>query len=58
MIMSSPLKGGAGLAGKSGRRTADACDANASQMSPDTTARFVLVASNDFTEAPTFLFSK
>jgi len=49
MIMTSPLNGGAGLAGKSGRKTANACDTNASEMRADTTAHFILVASNSFT---------
>jgi hypothetical protein len=40
--MSSPLNGGAGLAGKSGRKTANACDAKASEMSVATTAHFKL----------------
>jgi hypothetical protein len=30
------------LAGKSGRKTADACDTNASEMSADTTARWIV----------------
>jgi hypothetical protein len=50
MIMTSPLNGGAGLAGKSGRKTADACDTNASEMSADTTAHFIFVARNSFIE--------
>src|SRR4029077_2476430 len=33
MIMSSPLNGGAGFAGTSGRKTANACDTNAIEMS-------------------------
>ena len=48
MIMTSPLNGGAGLAGKSGRKTADACDTNASEMSADTTAHFIFVVRNSF----------
>jgi hypothetical protein len=49
MIMTSPLNGGAGLAGKSGRKTANTCDTNASEMSADTTAHFIFVARNNFT---------
>ena len=49
MIMTSQLNGGAGLAGKSGRKTANVCDTNASEMSADTTAHFILVARNSFT---------
>src|SRR5215469_10826945 len=49
MITTSPLNGGAGLAGKGGRKTADACDTNASEMSADTTAHFIFVA-RSFTE--------
>jgi hypothetical protein len=48
MIMTSLLNGGAGLAGKSGRRTANACDTNASEMSANTTAHFIFVARNTF----------
>ena len=48
MIMTSPLNGGAGLAGKSGRKTANVCDTNASEMSADTTAHFIFVARNSF----------
>ena len=48
MMMTLPLNGGAGLAGKSGRKTANACDTNASEMSADTTAHFILVARNSF----------
>jgi hypothetical protein len=46
--MSSPLNGGAGLAGKSGRKTANACDTNAIEMSAETTAHFIFVARNTF----------
>jgi len=48
--MTSPLNGGAGLAGKSSRKTAEACDTNASEMSADTTAHFIFVVRNSFTE--------
>jgi len=48
--MTSPLNGGAGLDGKSGRKTANACDTNASEMSADTTAHFIFVARNTFTK--------
>ena len=54
MIMTSPVNGGAGLAGKSGRKTANACDTNASEMSVDAAAHFIFVAMNTFTEVPTF----
>src|SRR5438876_2661704 len=50
MIMSSPLNGGAGFAGTSGRKTPNACDTNAIEMSADTTAHFIFVARNSFTE--------
>ena len=50
MIMSLPLNGGAGFAGTSGRKTANACDTNAIEMSADTTAHFIFVARNSFTE--------
>jgi len=51
--MTSPLDGAAGLIGKSGRNTADACDTNASEMSVDTTAHFIFVAATTFTEVET-----
>jgi hypothetical protein len=50
MMMTSPLNGGAGLDGKSGRKTANACDTNASEMSADTAAHFIFVARNTFTK--------
>lgn len=40
--IASPLNGGSGLTGKSGRKTANACGANASAMTIETTARLVL----------------
>jgi hypothetical protein len=40
--IASPLKGGSGLTGKSGRKTANACGANASAMTIETTARLML----------------
>ena len=57
MIMTSPLNGGAGLAGKNGRKTANACDTNASEMSADTTAHFIFVAGNSFTEVSDIVVS-
>ncbi len=57
MIMTSPLNGGAGLAGKSGRKTANACDTNASEMSADTTAHFIFVSGNSFTEVSDIVVS-
>ena len=50
MIMSSPLNGGAGFAGTSGRKTANACDTNAIEISADTTVYFIFVVRNSFTE--------
>jgi len=58
MIMRSPLNGGVGLAGKSGRKTANACDTNASEMSADSSANFIFVAGSTFTEIPKFWFSR
>jgi hypothetical protein len=37
------------LAGKSGRKTANACDTNAIEISADTTAHFIFVVRNSFT---------
>jgi hypothetical protein len=48
--MSSPLNGGAGFAGKSGRKTANACETNAIEISADTAAHFIFVARNNFTK--------
>ena len=53
MTMSSPLNGADGLIGNSGRNTADACDANTSDMSADTTAHFICVVKTEFTEVRT-----
>jgi hypothetical protein len=39
-------KGGAGLDGKSGRKTASACDKSAKDISSDTAAHFMFVAPN------------
>src|SRR4030095_13297212 len=52
--MTWPLNGGAAFAGKSGRKTANACDTNAREMSADTTAQFILLAEYTLTEAPLF----
>jgi hypothetical protein len=54
MAITSPLNGGAGLVGKSGRKTANACDTNPREMSVDTTAHFIFVGKNTFKEVPTF----
>jgi hypothetical protein len=40
--IASPLNGGSGLTGKSGRKTANACGANASAMTIKTSARLML----------------
>jgi hypothetical protein len=55
--MSSPLNGGVGLAGKSGRKTANPCDTNAIEISADSSANFIFVAMSTFTEIPQFWFS-
>jgi hypothetical protein len=57
-IMRSPLNGGVGLAGKTGRKTANACDRNASEMSADSSANLILVVRSTFTEIPKFWFSR
>jgi hypothetical protein len=56
MIDASPLNGGADLTGKSGRKTADACDAIAKETKIRTAARFIF-AKNAFTEGPPTLCS-
>jgi hypothetical protein len=48
MIVASPLNGGADLTGKSGRKTADACDAIAKETKIRTAARFIFAAKNAF----------
>src|SRR5262245_24362889 len=42
ITLASPLDGGSGLTGKSGRKTANACGANASAMTRETTAHLML----------------
>jgi hypothetical protein len=44
MVISSPLNGGAGFAGKSGRKTANVCDTNATETSTNTAAHFMSAA--------------
>jgi hypothetical protein len=44
MAIASPLNGGAGFAGKSGRKTANVCDTNAMETSTDTAAHFMSAA--------------
>jgi hypothetical protein len=41
MVITSPLNGGAGFAGKSGRKTANVCDMNAMEMNTNTAAHFM-----------------
>jgi hypothetical protein len=41
MEIVSPLNGGAGFAGKSGRKTANACDANPMETTMNTAAHFM-----------------
>jgi hypothetical protein len=48
MIMGSPLNGGAGLTGTSGRKTANASEKNAMEINADITAHFIFVESNIF----------
>jgi hypothetical protein len=44
VVITSPLKGGAGFAGKSGRKTANVCDTNAMETRMNTAAHFMSVA--------------
>jgi hypothetical protein len=44
VVITSPLKGGAGFAGNSGRKTANVCDTNAMETRMDTTAHFMSAA--------------
>jgi hypothetical protein len=44
VVITSPLKGGDGFAGKSGRKTANVCDTNATETSMNTTAHFMSAA--------------
>jgi len=41
MVTTSPLNGGAGFAGKSGRNTANVCDTHAIETSTNTAAHFM-----------------
>jgi len=41
MVTTSPLNGGAGFAGKSGRNTANICDTQAIETSMNTAAHFM-----------------
>jgi len=49
-LVISLLNGGAALTGKSGRKTANACDISARKTSVDSAAHFMFVAKNTFTE--------
>jgi hypothetical protein len=44
MVSTSPQNGGAGFAGKSGRKTANVCDTKAMETSTDTAAHFMSAA--------------
>jgi hypothetical protein len=44
VVITSPLNGGAGFAGKSGRKTANVCDTNAMETRMNTTAHFMSAA--------------
>jgi hypothetical protein len=44
MVITSPLNGGAGFAGKTGRKTANACNANAAETNMNTAAHFMPAA--------------
>ena len=47
ITITSPLNGGAGFAGKSGRKTANVCETNAMETSTETTAHFMSAALNE-----------
>jgi hypothetical protein len=44
VVITSPLSGGAGFAGKSGRKTANVCDANPMETTMNTAAHFMSAA--------------
>jgi hypothetical protein len=44
MVIASPLNGGAGFAGKSGRKTANVCDTNATEARMNSAAHFMSAA--------------
>jgi hypothetical protein len=44
MLITSPLNGGAGFAGKSGRNTANVCDRHETKTSTNTAAHFMSAA--------------
>jgi len=43
-MITPPRSGGSGLTGKSGRKTANVCDASTREMNINTAANFMLVA--------------
>jgi len=46
IIIERPSDGGAGLTGKSGRKTANACDKTANETRMNAAAHFMFVATN------------
>jgi hypothetical protein len=59
MEIASPLNGGAGFAGKSGRNTANVCDANPMETTMNTAAHFMSAANSKITDqCKAFFFAK
>jgi hypothetical protein len=58
MEIASPLNGGAGLAGKSGRKTANVCDANPMETTMNTAAHFMPAADSKITDQCKEFFAK
>ena|SRR5215468_4871741 len=52
MMIAPPPNGGSGFIGKRGRKTANACDASASETSMNTAARFILAREECFRIVP------
>jgi hypothetical protein len=58
IAIGSPLNGGSGLDGKSGRKTANACDKSAKDTRMDAAAHFVFTAKNTFVEGRSSLCNR
>ena len=57
VVITSPLKGGAGFAGKSGRKTANVCDTNAMETRMNTTAHFMSAALSKIKQHGKYFFA-
>src|SRR5438046_10761938 len=55
-MITPPRSGGSGLTGKSGRKTANVCDASTKEMKINTAANFVLVAFSKINRLSSFSY--